>query len=99
MKNEDFRKELIELFTQDELSYFLQEALWIGEDKNGKIDSFFFVRDKGMVEIFLPVHEGSSEDVEIAFVSTLDRRVCSKKEFIEFIYDSKQKELPVISVD
>ncbi len=99
MKDEKFRRELNELFSSSELMFLLQEAMWVGEDENEEINGLFFVRDKGMIEIRLPLHEGDSKDVEILFLTTIDGIRYTKKEFMEFMYNTKRKELSVISVD
>lgn len=99
MKDNKFRKEFNELFSSSELMFLLQEATWVGENENEEIDHLFFARDKGMVEISLPIHRIDSKDVEILFVTTTDRTRYIKKEFMQFIYNSRRKELSVISVD
>ncbi len=99
MKDEKFRREFRELFSEKELSYLCKEAFWISEDENDEIDYFFFIRDRGMIEIDILKDSINDKDVEIMFVTIMDRIQYTKKEFMQFINDSKQKELVVLSVD
>lgn len=99
MKDVKFRQELYELFSSSELNFLLQVSTTTGEEKNGEICQFYFARDKGSVEVYLPPHEVETEDIEIHFLTTTDRKKCTKKEFMKFMYDTKKKELAFISVE
>ena len=99
MKDVKFRHELYKLFSLNELEFLLQEASFTGEEKNGEICQLYFSRDKGKVEVYLPPHEVTIEDIEIYFLTTTDRTKCTKKEFMKFLYDTKQKGFAFISVD
>ena len=99
MKDIKFRQELYALFSTSELEFLLQEASAIGEEKNGEICQLYFSRDKGKVEVYLPPHKVNTEDIEIHFLTTTDREKCTKKEFMKFLYDTKQKGLSFISVE
>ena len=99
MKDVKFREELYVLFSTRELEFLLQETSATGEEKNGEICQLYFSRDKGNVEVYLPPHEVDTEDIQIYFVTTMDREKCTKKEFMKFLYDTKKKELKFISVE
>ena len=99
MKDVKFRQELHELFSLSELKFLLQEASATGEEKNGEICQLYFSRDKGSAEVYLPPHEVDAEDIGIYFLTTIDRTRCTKKMFMQFLYDSKEKKLAFISVD
>jgi len=99
MKNVKFRRELHELFSSSELEFIMQEANWIGEEENKEVNGFFFSRDKGMVEVFLPPYEVDTKDIEIYFLTTTKRTKCTKKECMQFLYNSKEKKLALVSVN
>lgn len=99
MQDVKFRQELHELFSTSELEFLLRESSVTGEEINGEICQLYFSRDKGSVEVYLPPYKVKTKDIEIYFLTTTDRENCTKKEFMKFLYDTKQKKLGFISVE